>query len=290
MAGSKRHHWISQMILKRFANERSQVEVLDVTADAPSRLANPRDTFHRKHAHRVTGLPVSQDFFEQAHSRVESDAARVIRRWETDPAALITTADRDTMIRFLTLHLRRQPSVMERARNETETELGVLPPDVEQDYMVWAASLPALLDDDRFDIDVDNVARWRQYQEAFAGYEWSLQRFPAPSLILGDRLVSGFGHRFADEGTWEWSQGQDGRAGVAVARRLSVPLSPTLGLLLAYAGRPTMLTADRFNLTSVTSADRYIVLDPSFRQVSPARAEYVDGLVQRRRAFESAVA
>lgn len=286
MPGSKRHHWISQMVLRQFADAQGQVHVVDVVEELPPRRANPRDVFHRNNAHRITGLPVEPDFFEQAHSRVESDASRVIRRWEADQSAVVTSLDRDVMTRFLTLHMLRQPSVMNNARTQTEAELGSLTPEEEQDYMVWAASLPALLDDDWFSIDLNNAERWQQYKEAFCGYEWSLQRFPERSLVLGDRLVSGFGHRFAEPGTWEWSQGHHARAGVGVARRLSVPLSPTLGLLLAYEGRPTSLTADRFNLTSVTSAERTIVQHREFAHSSPNRAAYVAELVQRRRAFE----
>lgn len=95
---AKKHHFVPQMLLRRFADNRQRVTVhrLDRAAAHPSSI---RDVGHRNRGHSVY-LPDREpdhDVLERQMSGLEGEAARVIDRLATGRATSVEDADREVL-------------------------------------------------------------------------------------------------------------------------------------------------------------------------------------------------
>ncbi|MET3508810.1 hypothetical protein ABIC64_000230 [Plantibacter flavus] len=239
---------------------------LDGSAERPG---TTKSIAFRRDAHRAELIVPDPDTFEDAQARLEMRAAPIVRRLVSQGHAEVPEAEREILERLIVLHLQRHPVMMEFASSTVAAEQANLRehPLFERahaDYLSHAVSFAALLDDADFAYGGDEAKRWTRYRRELGQYRWSVVSFDRPSLVISDVWVC------ASRLTTQ--RGVPARAygfvGIAEAERITVPLSPTAGLLLSRPGR-TRLRAESFNRTSIRSATDFIAHPPSWPNSAP---------------------
>lgn len=290
----KKHHYVPQFILRNFANSRRQLKVMRV--DRPAEYtAAVVDMLHRNNGHTkfLPGGEVDQTSVDDRMSELESAAAAIVGRLATETSAPLLVDDIATLQYFLAMQVVRHRTLMARIRASVVTDFAAdgFPnnPDTDAviDYtLVSAIEYPMDAYAARERPDDEASIRWREYQKHFGDYTWRLQRYRTPSLIVGDTLVAMSGVRTDVEvrariGT---ESADLGMAGLANSRRITVPLTPKLGLLLHRSKDPASIEATTFNRSTVKNSRELVAFHPSWPGARSDLYEQVARDVEHHRA------
>ena len=254
----------------------------------PAFGSRPINVAQTNHGHSVTNLSAEKsDFYEQAHAKLEHLAAEVIAGWAHDSTASVKASEIEIIERFIVLHMFRRPSFMSATNETVDIDMGPLAGteagyQIRRDMMIAAVSFPALLGAPHKYLVGNESERWAEYRAQFARYEWSLQRYSEPSLIVGDSLVSMYGDKDADPSSEQWRRSYFGGGGLASALRVSLPLTPTLGLLLSRGGELKRLRAETLNRSTIFHADEMLMHHPRFQQNAPVAHRNMVALIDAR--------
>lgn len=282
MTSKKKNHFISAFLLRNFASQNDQLRVLPVNGRR-SYVGAVNDTAHRNNANRVSLLNHDNpDVFEDLQAELEGEVASIVAAMEKTSKLPSRDHDRDLLERFMVLHLARHPHMTELMRSGTELDLGELHGTstgkmLTQDFLVHAVSFTAVLGRPEHAFTGDEADRWTRYREEFARFSWSLVRYDAPSLVVGDKLVclSGLAGTNRDNGP-ERQYSLFGSGGLSTCERITVPLYPHLGLLLSRGGKVSRLRAEAFNRTTVRNCRDFVAF--STRWPEQAKALHADVL------------
>ncbi|WP_230674258.1 DUF4238 domain-containing protein [Rathayibacter sp. Leaf248] len=275
MTGSKKHHYVSAFLLRHFANEgKGQLRVERVDA-GKSYTAHPLDIGARNNAHTVSSrMDKNPTFYEDGMAALEGEASAAIRALLDSDSDVVPADLRPTLERFLVLHFFRHPEHHERFKNEIRVEeaekIAALGGDFEQalsDTMVAAIAYAAVPNDTR--TGADNPERWALYSNHFAKFTWRVVRYPKDSLVIGDRLVCTSGATGAGPNEVSERASLYGFAGLAWCRRITVPLSPRVGLHLSLRRDAPPLNATLFNRTTVRNSRSFVAHAPDWSAREP---------------------
>jgi hypothetical protein len=132
----------------------------------------------------------------------------------------------------------------------------------------------------RDDMTVRRKYRWDAIESALHSFRWSLCRYRADSLVLGDQTVCLYGVRKGGQASINDAWARHGIGiGWGDVGRVTVALTPRLGLLLHRAETPSRLGAPDFNRSTVFNARRFVVHS----------AAWPHGRENLQRAFDEAI-
>jgi len=222
--------------------------------------------------------------FEDLQAEVESLAATVISELRAATTDTLTSEQREIMQRFLVLHLSRHPRMMKNIRESADVHLGPLEDSrhvaaMRQDLLAHAVSWVAYFGGPNHDL-ASNAGRWERYRREFDQFSWNLVRFDKPSLIIGDTLVCTSAILPVSSGA---TTDRAYNIGISVAERITVPLTPQLGLLLSRGGKLRTLSAIAFNRTTAGNALEFAAYATDWPDSSPDLYSSVDDDLQKRR-------
>jgi Protein of unknown function (DUF4238) len=210
---------------------------------------------------------------------LEGLAAAVIDRMLANGELPRTDSDRETLEKFMVLHIFRHPRMMALIRKTTTVNLGSLEgthlgESLRDDFVVHAASFVSVLSNTKFAFVGDEEARWAKYRQQFQQFSWNLVRFHEDSLVVGHTLVC--------TSTVYAGEYRSYGVGLENSQRITVPLSPRAGLLLSRDGRVNRLRAEAFNRSTVGSATQFVAYGANWPQRAPSLFEDVDRLCKLR--------
>lgn len=241
MAPSKKHHYVPQLLLRRFATEEEQI----VTVRLPGGTrftASVLDTGSENKFHTVSRNKANPQVLEEAFGELEGAAAPVLRRIESGGWPL-SLDDRITLGAFVALQALRGPEqrrlmrTLQAERVERETqhveERGAanwfadhglhLAEERARDawYSATGAGEPLVTIDAAYHAEQIAAHAETVLPHLLARY-WTLVRFDVPTLIASDAPVS----------LDDVRDGAHCRSGLLNAPSISLPLSRTTALVL----------------------------------------------------------
>ena len=284
--GTKRkHHYVSQWLLRNFAVDGHFV--VTPLNGSDSHRGTPRGLGWIRDSHRADPLSPNPDLFEDEHSVLEGDAAVVASRIISGILTAVDPESQGVLERFLTLHLMRHPVMMAHVHAGTATAFAgyeTLPnlDALRRALLAQAVSYAAALNGDETNAGTAAVhpERWEKYRAAFAPYTWNILRYDRPSLVLGDVLVCTsqlHPKRQFDERLYGM-----GAVGIGEAERITIALSPTVGLLLSRDNRVSRLRAEAFNRSTIGCATDWIVHPENWASASPDLHAHAHEMIERR--------
>lgn len=288
MSEPRKHHFVPQFLLRGFGDERGRLVVHPVHAEKhyPSTV---RDVGHQNDGHtmyRRDGT-IDRKSLEQAKSRIEGEAATAISEL-VEGAEL----DRDRqwiLAWFLALQWHRSRYLLDSVA--AEVARGGLTPEEVQTSILRVVMVPFFSAwHNRNDMTVRYKYRWDVVVEATMGsFAWSLCRYRDNSLVLGDQTLCMWGVRTGGRATINeaWA-----RHGIGIGwddvGRVTVPLTPRLGLLLTRPGAPTRLTAPVFNRATVYNARRFALHTPTWGEGRAGLVKAFDEALETQRTLAPA--
>ncbi|WP_181137171.1 DUF4238 domain-containing protein [Rathayibacter tritici] len=263
---------MSEFLLRSFAEasgrkSRLCVEQLDA---AHSYVAAPSRVAVRVDAHAVT--PYTHEdpahFERKMADEVEAPAAAAIRAVIESDAEEVPGELRPILSRFLALHVFRHPVISATVQRDVEREQSVnlTAPDAHEgalkDIMVEAMSSPTGKDPGPAVRVLEQLA-------------WAAVRFDSEALVIGDRLACTSG--LAPQGAWASVSraASYGVVGLDRCERVTVPLSPRVGLILTRGAVAPQLSAREFNRTTVRNGRLFVAYDPSWPEREPEEHRWV---------------
>lgn len=286
MPEPRKHHFVPQFMLRQFGDHQGKVVVHSILSDKcyPS---TTRDIGHQNDGHtlyRRDGT-VDRQSLEEAMSKVEGEASSAVSQLVAGDG--LDDRGRWALAWFFALQWHRsrylldsvvaQVGTDELSRQEAQTS--ILQVVMVPFFSAWYQ---------RNDNSVRYKDRWDSIVEATMGsFTWSLCRYRDDSLVLGDQTLCLWGVRRGGITTLNaaWA-----RHGIGIGwddvERVTVPLTPQLGVLLTRPEAPTRLTAPAFNRATIYNARRFIVHTPTWGRGRDALTRsFTDSLeVQRRLA------
>ena len=270
MSRTKKHHFISEFLLRGFADARHSLRVLPIDGRNPY-ISATHDLGHRNNAHTLSPLPGVSDVLavEKAMAKLESEVASIVRDIESREGSAVLNEERRLLQHFIVMHAFRHPTLGKGVQEDMDAELGDVRIDPEwlaaltRNVFVESLGYPALA----FSGDHVSAAeghRWDVYETEFKDFEWTVQRFSRPSLVIGDRLVCYSGQGPRATRVLSHAAADAGIEGLGTCRRITVPLSPHSGLLLSRRGYVKRLRAEHFNRTTVRNSRSFIAYAPAW--------------------------
>lgn len=269
--------------MRRWANDRDQVQVHRLHGSPKPFIANVRDVGHRTDGHTIQKADGSADrtFLEEQMSEIEGLAARAIT--DLDAGAHLDEGSRDAIGWFLSLQWSRHrhllnvisSGVSHDAHSHAEAQSGLLKMKL---FPLLSARVASA------DPDAHHQDQWDHVVGELSGFEWHVVRFRQDALVLGDNILCLHGvqpGRVADLGpAWAWHG-----FGVPIrnAARCTIPLGPRLGLLLTPSGGPARLDAADFNRRTVFNSREFVLHQPNWRSASERLPSLFSEALERQR-------
>lgn len=281
----RKHHYMSQWVLRNFTTD-GHFTVIPING-TPAHPGTPKSLGWVRDSHRADPLSSNPDLFEDAQSVLEGDTAVIATRIINGTTTTFDPATQLVLERFLVLHLMRHPLMMAYVHEGTATEfigyesLPNLGP-VRRALLAQAVSYPAALSGDETNVGSSAIdpERWEKYRATFAAYTWNIVRYERPSLVLSDVLVCTsqlHPRRQHDERLYGM-----GAVGIGEAERITVALSPTVGLLLSRGDRVRRLRAEAFNRSTIGCATEWVVHPGDWGATSPGLHAHAHELIEQR--------
>jgi hypothetical protein len=293
-ANPKKHHFVPQFVLRRFADEHQQLIVHRLDRETFYR-ARVVDVGHRNHGHTLywPNRPANQESLEKQMAVIEADASRVIA--DLDSGRSLGDAEREVLAFFMALMWRRNRWILAAVREQV---LGGHQPADPADRK-WANASMGLLASitpmvaayaARDDPHARPKERWDNVVAELLQLDWRLRQFRTPALLISDTPVCLSG--IVDAGTLEvpevWTQHGIG-VGFGNCLRVTMPLSPTLALTVHRERVPDRFSADRMNRLTVYGSREFIAHHPGWAQQHPRHAQQLPELLFKQRFLRRAM-
>lgn len=260
----RRHHFVPQFLLRRWANERDQVEVHRLEGQGRPFLSNVRDIGHRTDGHTVSrrGGEPDRCTFEEQMSEVEQLAAEAIVR--LDSRGSIDPDTREALEWFLGLQWSRHRHLFNQIASEVDDH-GRSAQDL-QSSLLRVKLVPLF---SARQASQDPTARpkdqWDPVVGDLNGFTWHVARFRSNALLLGDNLLCFNGVRPGGISQYGpvWAAHGLGLP-MREAKRLTIPLGPRLGLLLTREGARSRIDAAEFNRSTIFNSREFVLHPPGW--------------------------
>ncbi len=136
----------------------------------------------------------------------------------------------------------------------------------------------------RFDNDVRPKDRWDAIVSALYSMEWNVCRFQTDSLVLGDQTVCMYGVRPGGRASVNEAWARHGIGiGWGDVGRVTLALTPRLGVHIHPKELSSRLTAPAFNRTTVYNARRFVAHSPDWAAGRPSLQVAFDDALSRQR-------
>ena len=259
----KKHHFVPQFLLRGFADDKEALVVHGL--DPANRyFSKVRDVGHQNDGHTLFQRDGTADreTLEAAMSQIEGDAADAVR--ELADGESLTDERKAALSWFLAMQWHRSRYLLDSVASELNS--GGITREQMQTGLLRVVFVPFFSAwHHRDDMSVRPKYRWDAIESQLHLFRWSLCRYRADSLVLGDQTVCLYGVRKGGQASINdaWA-----RHGIGIGwddvGRVTVALTPRLGLLLGRTETPTRLSASDFNRTTIYNARRFVVHSPAW--------------------------
>jgi hypothetical protein len=261
----RKHHFVPQFLLRGFADEKESLVVNRL--DPPGwYVSKVRDIGHENDAHtRVRGDgSIDRSSLEAAMSDVEGDAATAVR--DLANGGELTEEHKSALAWFIAMQWHRSRYLLNAVANQLpesdltrdEIQTGLLDVVFVPFFSAWRL---------RDDTSVRPKDRWDSIVSAVWSMEWSVCRFRTNALVLGDQTVCMYGVRPGGRASVNEAWARHGIGiGWGDVGRVTVALTPRLGLNIHPPEVPARLRAPAFNRITIYNARRFVLHGPEWPQ------------------------
>ncbi|WP_081761955.1 DUF4238 domain-containing protein [Saccharomonospora piscinae] len=268
MSVPRKHHYVPQFLLLRFADARGRLSVHRMTEQRAYK-SNVRDIGHTNFGHTLywPGVDPDHSFMETGMSDIEGAAATVSESLRNSRTRNVTPENREVLGFLIALQWARSrfhlnnlvTSVMGTASPSDELAKSI---GVRQVYRSVLAPWYARKDDNSHPKEsFCYIVDWLQH----GPWSWRLYRPTVPKLVVSDNLVCMCG--VADDATSQlpapWTY-HGVALGFGSCARITVPLAPDLGLVITRdsLSKPSPITAAAFNRATVYNSREFVAHHP----------------------------
>ncbi|MGI5224029.1 DUF4238 domain-containing protein [Actinoallomurus sp. CA-142502] len=271
MPPAKKHHFVPQFLLRRFADEHERLVVHRLAMDK-SFIATVRNTGHRNFGHSIImpGREPDHTSLEKYMSAIEGEAASAITDLSGNRRKMVPNEHRDAIAWLLALQWQRSRFLFHSIRKETPEY-----DDTEVDQTAFLASMLLMIESSvifPWMARNDEYARPKEQWNALVSVlldphmHWSCYRPHGLPLIASDNIVCFSGARdgffpnipkaYLDHGIgvgfWDF-------------RRVTVPLGSNLGLIISRDSTDAVrMRAAEFNRYTVFNSREFVAHSPEW--------------------------
>ncbi|WP_030618269.1 DUF4238 domain-containing protein [Streptomyces fulvoviolaceus] len=273
----KKHHFVPQLLLRRFADPAERLIVHRVMAQKQYQ-ASVTNVGHRNFGHTLyrPGRAPDHTTLEAAMSQIEGDAMAAIRTLDAARSRALRGDACEALAWLLALQWQRSRFLMYVVAREVDTESQGQQASQEE----MQTSLLGLLDSYVISPwtmrheDVCPKERWNYLVSLLASMHWSCYRPRAGGLLVGDNVVCFSGYVGSDPpslppGVYDHGVG----AGLHECKRITVPLGDSLALLICRdpdeARRLDTAVLNRF---TVFNSREFVAHSPGWAAAHPRLA------------------
>jgi hypothetical protein len=254
-----KHHFVPQFLINKFADSKGRITAHRLRADT-SFATNARDIGHRNDGHTLylRSGKVDRSSLEEAMGGIEREAAEVVA--ELDQGGSLDESQRRALAWFISLQWTRHRYVLNQLLSRSGDHSDLSREEVQTGLLRVALGPLLAAWQVRDDESAHYKDRWNYIVGAALSFNWKVLRFSEDSLVLGDTTVCMSGVRPGEKPEYNtaWARHGIGVGWESVAR-VTMPLTPRLGLLLTREGRPDRLRASAFNRTTVFNAREFVL-------------------------------
>jgi hypothetical protein len=284
---TKKHHYVPQFILRYFANANRKLIVSPISRPVEYG-ATVKNIGHRNQGHSLyfPGRPTDHDTLEAAMSDLEGAASGVIGRLSSSTRNELIADDKETLTFFIALQWSRHRFLLEALRRDMLLRESVEESSVEYEYLTKSLGLNQIYTGVLAPWAALQSGDWSSQKDIFSsvgswlvGMNWNLIRTRSDALIVSDNLVclsdvaAGKEHAAPSKA---WTLHGLG-VGFANCRRVTVPLTPRLAVIIAPSAADTIgLRADHINRFTVANSREFIAYRPGWPAEQPVRYRNVE--------------
>ena len=252
-----KHHFVPQFLLREFGDEDQGLTVHRLLGSTYN--SSVRDVGHRNHGHTLVRRDGSTDQsgYEAIMSEIEAAAAASLGALvDGEP---LDEERRSALRWFLALQWRRHRYLFNAIHSEIETPSDLSKAEIQSGLL--RVSLMPLFSAWRLRNDTSAYYkdRWDYVESTLSSYKWRLVRYRSDVLVIGDTTLCSWGTRPPNEPGYNAALARHG-LGVPLhaAARLTVPLTPRLGLLMTHDEKTQRLDAKTFNRATVYNSREFV--------------------------------
>lgn len=285
MSSPKKHHFVPQFLLQHFTGAGGQLTVHRLDKDA-SYLSAVRDLGHRNFGHTIfmPGRAPDHDSLERQMSEIEGSAAAVIDELLGPATRGVSPDQRDTLSWFIALQWQRHRFLLDLLRKHILRDHPVNESDPEYEFATKSLGLHAILTSVlspwqvRNDPTADPKDRWNNIVSVLGSMTWKVLRPRQPSLVVSDNIVCLSGLAAGHEAQLPVAFAQHGiGVGFENAQRVTVPLAPTLGLVISRTEADANKTNTRLiNRFTVYNSREFVAHPPEWPAMYPQRYKLIE--------------
>lgn len=289
MSVPQKHHYVPQFLLRRFADNNKKLLVHRTDSEETPRWAPVRKLGQTIGGHTLywPGREPDHTSLEAGMSSIESAVGKVIASLVTDKGRTLSAEAREVFGFFIALQWFRSRFLVEMLRRS------VLDPDAPVDELArsigirqiqWSVLEPWFA---RFDDECDPkdrycyIANYLQH----GPWSWHLYRPMGPNLVVGDNIVCMWGIAAGEDSDLPeiWTRHGAG-VGFATCGRITVPLAPTLGLIIVRNNRPDLRAVDAagFNRATIFNSREFVAHHTDGLQSTAVRRSLLDDVRTQR--------
>ena len=274
----KKHHFVPQFMLKNFADEKRQLVVNPVNRPS-SYVSNVRDLGHRNFGHSLfmPGRQPDHSTLEELMADLEGHTAQVIEELCRASSSDVDSEAKEVLGFFIALQWMRHRFVLELMRSTVLGQRSIDADDPAYEYATKSLGLfnvlagvldPwALRDDPR----ADYKDRWSPIPSRLSTWSWRLFRPNRDALVISDNVVCLSGLAAGEQSPMPpaWTLHGVG-IGFGNCRRVTVPLSPRLGLIVARDAKDLRnVKSSGFNRWTIYNSREFVAYMPSWPTSEP---------------------
>ncbi|WP_331732243.1 DUF4238 domain-containing protein [Streptomyces sp. NBC_00989] len=274
----KKHHFVPQFLLRRFADPVGRLIVHKVM-DQRQYQSTVTNVGHRNYGHTLyrPGREPDHTTLEAAMSQIEGDAMSAIRTLDASRSRSVPDEAREALAWLLALQWQRSRFLMYVVAREVDTESQWEQASREE----MQTSLLGLLDvyvispwSMRHE-DVRPKERFNFLVSVLAGMHWSCYRPRAGGLLVGDNVVCLSGYAGSDPpsvplGWFDHGVG----AGLHEFKRITVPLGESMALVISQDPEEARrLDTAALNRLTVFNSREFVAHSPAWASDHPRLAQ-----------------
>ena len=269
MSVPQKHHYVPQFLLRRFADSQKKLLVHPTDRDEPPRWSPVRKTAQTLGGHTLhwPGREPDHVGLENAMGSIETETGKVVAALLAGNARTPSEDDREVLGFFLALQWYRSRFTLDLL------ERSVIDPDEPVDELARSIAIRQILPNviwpwfARREGEFDPKERFCYIADWLMSHHWAwrLYRPAGPKLIVGDNIVCMWGTAAGETSQMPEAWTHDGvGVGFNNCARVTVPLTPDLGLVIHRTNRPDLrtMTAVTFNRATIFNSREFVAHHP----------------------------
>jgi hypothetical protein len=210
-------------------------------------------------------------------SRLEAEAAEVINSLESQRSREISPVAKSVMSWFLAMQWYRHRFLIDYIRSEAERTRTSSADDGDEtvklaNSAVLRVGVSTLLGawQVKDDLSLRPKERWNPVASTLAGLHWRIMRYEGSKVLMGDNMLclSGMAHGDISPLPPKWADHGIGTS-LDQAARITVPLMPSMALVLSRGSAPTHIAAKKLNELTVFNSREFVLANPAWAENYP---------------------